>query len=605
MFDGEPPQSLSDVAERYSKLLNEVSAEWEQLVAAATESGQPQPTRLSDPAREKVRQVFYGPFAPTNVPTRDVELLLDQKTKDKVAELKRKLAAYAAGKGAPRQAMILDEIEPTHNPRIFVRGNSSRPGDEVPRQFLSVIAPDRKPFLHDSGRLEMARAIASDENPLTARVFVNRVWGWHFGAPLVRTTSDFGLRSEPPSHPALLDHLARTFMDDGWSIKRLHRRIMLTSTYQEASEPRPEAAARDQENRLLWRMNRRRLDWEATRDALLFASGDLDRTLGGPAIEITTRPFSTRRTVYARIERQNLPGLFRAFDFASPDAHAPQRFTTTVPQQALFLLNGPFVAERAEALAARSGIDSEKKPSDRIRALYAIVFGREPSVTELSLGLEFVARPDPPPPPLSAVEQLAEAWQYGYGAYDATSQRVQSFTALAHFTGSAWQGGPALPDSATGWAMLTAEGGHPGNDAAHAAIRRWVAPRDGTIKVEGELTATVAASKDGVRGRIVSSRAGQLGEWIAAAKEKKPIQSNVEKVEVKAGDTIDFVVDLRESLENDEFKWTVVVSLDDANGETTRWDSAATFRKPRPRTLDAWARYAQVLLMSNEFVFVD
>jgi hypothetical protein len=605
LFGTEPPKSLAEVAERHSKLLNEVSGEWEQLVADAKRSGQPQPTRLPDPDREQLRQVFYGPFAPVNVPTRDVELLLDQKTKDKVAELKRKLVAYAAGPGAPRQAMILEEIEPAHNPRIFVRGNSSRPGAEVPRQFLAVVTRDRQPFEYKSGRLEMAQAIASKENPLTARVFVNRVWAGHFGAPLVRTTSDFGLRSEPPSHPDLLDYLARTFMDDGWSIKRLHRQIMLTSTYQQASNPRPDGVARDPENRLLWRMNRRRLDWEATRDALLAASGDLDRTLGGPAVEITTRPYSTRRTVYARIERQNLPGLFRAFDFASPDAHAPQRFTTTVPQQALFLLNGPFVAERAEALASRSEAKAPQDPSDRIRTMYAIALGRRPTRTELSLGLEFLANPESPAPPLSVTEKLAESWRYGSGSYDPASKRVQSFAQLTHFTGTAWQGGPALPDATAGWAQITAEGGHPGNDAAHAAIRRWIAPRDGAVKIEGALSATVEASKDGVRGRIVSSRAGQLGEWIAESKAKKPEPTPVDTVEVKAGDTIDFVVDLREALENDEFKWTVVVALEEPNGDTTRWDSAATFRQPRPRPLDVWARYAQVLLLSNEFVFVD
>jgi cytochrome c553 len=604
LFDAEPPKSLAEVAERYANLLNEVSAEWERLLISHEKSGVARPTELADGDREQLRLVFYGPFAPTNVPTRDVELLLDQKTKDKVAELKRKLAAYAAGPGAPRQAMILEEVEMAHNPRIFVRGNASRPGGEVPRQFLSAVTPDRKPFEQQSGRLEMAQAIASKDNPLTARVFVNRVWAGHFGAPLVRTASDFGLRSEPPSHPELLDYLARTFMDGGWSIKRLHRQIILSSTYQQSSDPRPDGAARDPENRLLWRMNRRRLDWEATRDALFAATGDLDRTLGGPAVEITMRPFSHRRTVYARIERQNLPGLFRAFDFASPDAHAPQRFTTTVPQQALFLLNGPFVIERAEALASRNELSDLEDSAERVRKLYEVIFGRKPTTKELSLGLQFVAQPETTPPPLSATALLAEAWQYGYGAYDEASQRMQGFTPFTHFTGSAWQAGPALPDPQAGWAMLSAEGGHPGNDPAHAAIRRWVAPRDGTVKIEGALTVRMDASKDGVRGRIVSSRAGRVSEWIAEPKQKAQ-KTTAEGLAVKAGDMIDFVVDLRDNIENDTFIWTAVVQLDSADGDTTRWDSAATFREPRPRPLNIWARYAQVLLLSNEFVFVD
>jgi hypothetical protein len=554
--------------------------------------------------------VFYGPYAPTNVPTQDVELLLDQKTKDKLAEFKKKLVAYAAGKGAPRQAMILEEIEPPHNPRIFVRGNASRPGAEVPRQFLAVVTPDRKPFERKSGRLEMAQRIASKDNPLTARVFVNRVWAGHFGAPLVRTPSDFGLRSEAPSHPDLLDYLARTFMDDGWSIKRLHRAIMLSSTYQQSSEHRADCAAEDPENRLLWRMNRRRLDWEASRDALLAAAGDLDLTVGGPAVEITMHPFSARRTVYARIERQNLPSLFRAFDFASPDAHAPQRFTTTVPQQALFLMNGPFVAERAARLIERQELRDAATPEARISQMYALIFGRRPTAEELSLGLQFVARDDAPPPPPSATELLAEAWRYGYGGYDESTKRVSAFTEFSHFTGSAWQAAPELPGTHTGWVMLTAEGGHTGKDVNHAAIRRWVAPRDGQARIEGNLK--LAAEKgDGVRGRIVSSRNGPVGEWVIEPK-KKPEATNSERIAVRAGDTIDFVVDLRGTPENDAFTWTVTVQLaqadsgsDGAPDSTTRWDSAATFRKPKAPPLSIWARYAQVLLLSNEFVFVD
>jgi hypothetical protein len=603
LFDGEPPKSLNEVADRYATLLNEVSAEWEKLVADTKQNAQPLPAKLYDADREQVRQVFYGPYAPTNVPTQDVELLLDQKSKDKIAELKKKLAGYAAGPGAPRQAMILDEIEPGHNPRIFVRGNSSRPGAEVPRQFLSVVSSDRKPFAHKSGRLEMAQAIVSKDNPLTARVFVNRVWAGHFGQALVRTPSDFGLRSDAPSHPELLDYLARTFIDDGWSIKRLHRRMILSATYQQSSDQRVDVAARDAENRLVWRMNRRRIDWEASRDALLAAAGDMDRTIGGPAVEITAQPFSLRRTIYARIERQNLPGLFRAFDFASPDTHAPQRFTTTVPQQALFLLNGPFVVERAEKLAARDDVRTIEEPAARIRQMYAIVLGRQPTAEEVSLGLQFVAKKDDAPPPPPANELLAEAWQFGYGAYDEGAKRVSGFTAFPHFTGDAWQGGPALPDAKTGHATLNAEGGHTGNDAAHAVIRRWRAPRDGTLRIEGTLK--LAEDKgDGVRGRIVSSASGPAGEWTAEPK-KKSHKTTADGLAVKAGDTIDFIVDLVSTVEHDTFTWPVILHLDSEGSAATSWDSSATFRKPKFQPIDVWARYAQVLLLSNEFVFVD
>ena len=216
--------------------------------------------------------------------------------------------------------------------------------------------PERQPFRDGSGRLELARAIAGRDNPLTARVLVNRVWMHHFGTPLVATPGDFGLRSEPPTHPELLDHLAARFMDDGWSIKALHRRIMLSATYQQRSDDRPEARAIDPENALYWRMNRRRLDFEATRDALLAVSGRLDGRIGGPPMPSLTGPGADRRTLYGFIDRLNLPGLYRTFDFPDPNATSPRRDQTTVAPQALFLMNHPFVIDAARAVLSRPEI---------------------------------------------------------------------------------------------------------------------------------------------------------------------------------------------------------------------------------------------------------
>jgi hypothetical protein len=310
-----------------------------------------------------------------------------------------------------------------------------------------------------------------------------------------------------------------------------------------------------------------------------------------------------------------LPNVFRAFDFASPDAHAPQRFTTTVPQQALFLLNGPFIAQRAARLIEREDVHEATEPAARIRQMYAVILGRRQTAEELSLGLQFVARDDAPPPPPSPVEALAEAWRYGYGGYDEATKRVSAFTEFSHFTGNAWQAAPELPDTHTGWVMLNAEGGHTGKDQAHAAIRRWVAPSAGKLRIEGALKAA-AEKGDGVRGRIVTSRSGPVGEWLIEPKKKgevaKPVTTTAEGIAVHAGDTIDLVVDLRGTPENDEFSWTVSMQLessdrgsDAAADDVTIWDSAATFRKPSAPPLGIWARYAQVLLMSNEFVFVD
>ncbi len=211
------------------------------------------------------------------------------------------------------------------------------------------------------------------------------------------------MRSDPPSHPELLDYLASEFIASGWSIKSLHRRIMLSSTYQQRSDPRPAELERDPENRLLWRFNRQRLDFEAMRDSLLAASGALDSTIGGPATPITEPPFSARRTVYGFIDRQNLDGLYRTFDFAVPDATSPRRFVTTVPQQALFLMNSPFLHEQARRLAAAVANDGQAgssttsagslaDPAEGVRKLYLRALGRPPKADELALGIEFVQR---------------------------------------------------------------------------------------------------------------------------------------------------------------------------------------------------------------------
>ncbi len=314
---------------------------------------------------------------------------------------------------SPEQAAVLEDAATPENPHVFVRGNSGNLGAAVPRQFLAVLSgPDRKPFEHGSGRRELAERIASPENPLTARVIVNRVWLHHFGEGLVRTPSDFGLRSDPPTHPELLDYLAARLVKDGWSLKKLHRLIMLSSTYQQASDGSAESLKSDLENRLLGRMNRRRLDLEATRDSLLAAGGDMDLKIGGPSIDILARPFSRRRTVYAYIDRQNLPGLFRTFDLATPDTTSPQRHTTTVPQQALYLMNSPFVVEQAQRLVKRPDVSGTTDPAERVQRLYAILFSRPATLKELSLARQFLDTKDPPDSTagkLNAWERLAQA----------------------------------------------------------------------------------------------------------------------------------------------------------------------------------------------------
>lgn len=227
----------------------------------------------------------------------------------------------------------------------------------------------------------------------------------HFGTPLVSTPGDFGTRSDTPSHPELLDWLASTFVADGWSIKALHRRIVMSATYRQNSAHRPEAAAIDPENTLYWRANRRRLDLESTRDALLAVSGTLDRRIGGPAFAELADVATPRRTLYAKIDRLNLPGLFRTFDFADPNVTNPKRDQTTVPPQALFLLNHPMVEELARRLVSRTEIANAADNAGRVTRIYEACLGRAPSTSELTLAVEYLGESKD----AKAVARLAQA----------------------------------------------------------------------------------------------------------------------------------------------------------------------------------------------------
>jgi len=232
-------------------------------------------------------------------------------------------------------------------------------------------------------------------------VIVNRVWMHHIGEPLVSTPSDFGTRSTPPKHPELLDDLAVRLREAGWSVKELHRLIVLSSTYRQSSFDRPDCRKLDPENRLLWHYPRRRLDMEAMRDSLLFVAGRLDGKMSGRPVDVAGDPRNRRRTVYGLVDRQNLPAMFRAFDFASPDQSAERRPRTTVPQQALYGMNAPFVIEQARALAARPEVAGASTTDARIAALYRSALGRMPTAAECRVATLFLApsdrRTEPPP----------------------------------------------------------------------------------------------------------------------------------------------------------------------------------------------------------------
>ncbi len=577
------PKTLGELAARYGKIFSDAEKQ------------------TNAPGAGELRSFLRDPQSPTIVPETSIvnnEGFFTTPVCEELWKFQSEVDRRLIELGTPA-ALVLTDREPEPDPRVFKRGRASKLGEEVPRQFLEVIAgPKREPFKHGSGRLELARAIASPENPLTARVMVNRIWQHHFSSGLVKTPSDFGLRAEVPSHPELLDWLARRFIAEGWSVKAMHRLILSSAVYQQSSDVSKPASGKsvsvtDPENRLLSHFPIHRMEFEQIRDAMLAVSGELDTTMGGKPGELLEAK-NKRRTVYALVDRQFLPGVFRTFDFANPDIHVAVRHETTVPQQALFFLNGNFAAARAKALAKQL---TEKSPEQRVQQLHRKLYQRAATKSEVAAALSFItaaeADPAPVPPPVRETQ-----WRYGTGEYDETAKQLKVFTPLPHFTGSAWQGAASWPGGETGWAQLTAEGGHPGNTRAHACVRRWIAPRDATVNITGTLKHEPEQG-DGVRGFIVSSRDGVLK---TANVHKSKASMSGTNIAVKAGDTLDFIVDIGGTLNADQFLWAPVIKA-----EETSWDARAEFDGPRlaPQYMTAWEQYTQVLLLANEFAFVD
>jgi len=409
-FNDSAPASLKQAAQQYTKLFKDVDAEWKEALSAAGKEQKPAPTQLADANREAVRQVLYAQGAPPNLPKDLARTLHSRRLGEGAAPFRNRIEALNwTHNGAPRRAMAMADRAQPHNSHVALRGNPGNAGPEVPRRFLEVLSPDGSaPFTNGSGRLELAQAITRRDNPLTARVFVNRVWLELFGEGFVSTPGDFGVRTEPPAHRELLDYLAATFMESGWSVKKLQRQILLSSTYRQGNDANPKCLKADPDNRLFHHARRRRLDFEAMRDTLLAVSGRLDPAMGGVSVDLMSEPFSPRRTVYGLIDRQNLPGVFRTFDFANPDVSSQRRFSTTVPQQALFMMNSPFVVEQARGLVQRMEIVRAGTHAEKVRALHRLAMQRSPAPEEVRLAEKFIAAQPSAGVSLSPLEKYAQ-----------------------------------------------------------------------------------------------------------------------------------------------------------------------------------------------------
>jgi len=351
------------------------------------------PTDLNLTQSDLLTQVFgeQGVFA---VDLQQLEQLLpaqqQQDLKAAREELERLRKAHPAMYAV---AHIIADGSPA-DMKVFVRGNPANQGEVAPRRFLRVLAGDQPPaYQQGSGRLQLAEDIASPQNPLFSRVMVNRIWQQHFGRGLVSTPDNFGTLGERPTHPELLDWLAVRFQELGWSVKAMHRELLLSAAWQQSSLQTEAGMAIDADNRYLWRMNRRRLDVESWRDALLAVSGRLDRQQGGPSTNLADDG-NNRRTVYAFVSRHELDNMLRLFDFPDANITASTRSETTVPQQQLFVINSPFMLNQARAFAARLQSEAGDDAGARIVLAFRLAFARVPTDDELQLGLAFVGAED-------------------------------------------------------------------------------------------------------------------------------------------------------------------------------------------------------------------
>jgi hypothetical protein len=380
------PTTLRQLAEMYARLAARVAPE-----AAGGPAVKPE-----GPAELVALRTLLGvEGSPLVVPRAEAMRVATRSEQTELRKRKKDITTHmadAAG-GPPRAMVILDADRPVDS-HVFLRGNPGRPGEKVSRRLPKLLGGEAV-ARDSSGRLDLARAIVSPDNPLSARMIVNWAWTHHMGRGLVDTPSDLGLRGEPPSHPQLLDDLTRRFIDEGkWSLHWLHREIVTSRPWRQSSAVRDDLVERDPDNRLYGRANRRRLDWEAWRDSMLVAAGTLDRERhGGPGVDPLVESAMSTRSIYGRLDRQNVPGLLRVFDIANPDTAVHVRSKTTVPQQSLAVLNAPLVVAAARQVAAR--VDRElgdtSKTDARIVALWRAVLDRDPAPEERQQAQDWLA----------------------------------------------------------------------------------------------------------------------------------------------------------------------------------------------------------------------
>jgi len=525
--------------------------------------------KFAEPLRSELRTAYE---TPNDKKTDEQKTLLDRNPSVKItpgnlyqyipdsrpelAKFDQKINEIRAKK--PPEEFLRALVEPpNHVPetKLFFRGDHQQPKQTILPAGLSITAAEGEQQelpVNDAERpttgrrLAFAKWLTSGKHPLLARVIVNRVWLHHFGKGLVETPADFGKLGVQPSNPELLDYLADEFMQQGWSLKKLHRLIMASTVWRQTAETGSDPASMQASAYEFTHRRLVRLDAETIRDRMLAASGQLDRQLYGRPIaikedetgQVIVNGDQKRRSMYIQARRSRPVAMLQTFDAPVMQTNCEVRPVSTVATQSLMLMNGEFTLSQAALLADRAA--KEATPVD----------------AELLASLPKITTP-------------ATNWSYGFGDYDEATDRTGSFTKLAHFAEGRWQAGTAVPDPTLGYVFLTAAGGHP-DVPGRATIRRWTSPTDGTVSVTGTL-GHASENGNGVRGRIVSNTSGKVGEWLAF---HNSTETPVKEITVAAGDTIDFITDSNGSHTSDGFSWTITITLK-SDGQPVRTIVAA------------------------------
>ena len=502
--------------------------------------------------------------------------------------------------GSPPMAMSLTDKANWPSAQVFVRGNPDNRGEKFDRQWLSFLGGGK---FEDgkSPRLSLAEKIAAPANPLTSRVMVNRVWAWHFGSALA-DPGDFGMQqADPPLRP-LLDWLAIRFNEQGGSLKSLHRLILTSKAFRLAADGPKANQAVDEANNYFWKWNCRRVDFEAMRDRLLATAGALDTgSVGGRSVSLESEAADRRRSVYAFVDRYALSNTFVSFDLPHPDHHSPKRIETTVPQQALYFLNGPLVLRQAAKLAVDPVFKDLPDEKTKLAWLYQRIFQREPSAEESHDALDWLGsvKTADYQPKLSGVWEIRHAADTGALPGDPLPFPI--------FSNDVWKTGPDLPTAPIRWLHAGADSGHV--SAGHDLILRWRARGAGQVRMVGKIERT---QKKGVplAWNLANNKSAEFSNHILSPEGHAEIES--EWLPVAVGDTVDLVLRAPDGDNCGGVAWKLrIMGRESVGGKPVEvgnlHDQFPRSDSPPPSISagDPWADLIQMLWASNEFHFID